>query len=59
VRADAIERALARATGDAPRRLAQAQAELRCGTSCGSCLPRLRQMAESAAASSGVGAPVA
>jgi assimilatory nitrate reductase catalytic subunit len=40
--------ALAAATGDAGARLAQAQATLRCGTNCGSCLPKLRGLAQQA-----------
>nr|WP_316641223.1 molybdopterin-dependent oxidoreductase [uncultured Roseateles sp.] len=35
---------LGRATGDAGTRLATLQAELRCGTQCGSCLPSLRRL---------------
>ena len=41
--------ALAAAEGDPAQRLAQAQAQLRCGTHCGSCLPRLRRLAQAAA----------
>jgi assimilatory nitrate reductase catalytic subunit len=41
--------ALAAADGDAPTRLACAQAQLKCGTNCGSCLPRLRKLAQAAA----------
>jgi assimilatory nitrate reductase catalytic subunit len=41
--------ALAAADGDAPNRLACAQAQLKCGTNCGSCLPRLRRLAQAAA----------
>ncbi|MFL6677237.1 MAG: bacterioferritin-associated ferredoxin, partial [Burkholderiaceae bacterium] len=40
--------ALAAASGDAGARLAQAQDRLRCGTNCGSCLPRLRGLAQQA-----------
>ena len=40
--------ALAGASGDAAQRLAQTQAQLRCGTNCGSCLPALRRLARSA-----------
>ena len=38
--------ALAAAAGDAAQRVAQAQAQLRCGTHCGSCLPHLRRLAQ-------------
>ncbi|KNZ33722.1 MAG: nitrate reductase [Methylibium sp. NZG] len=37
--------ALANASGSAEARVAQLQATLKCGTSCGSCLPALRTMA--------------
>jgi assimilatory nitrate reductase catalytic subunit len=37
------------AVGDAPMRLARVQATLRCGTSCGSCLPQLRRLAHASA----------
>jgi assimilatory nitrate reductase catalytic subunit len=40
--------ALEAATGDARERLAQCQAQLRCGTNCGSCLPHLRRLAQQA-----------
>jgi len=40
--------ALAAAAGDAGARLAQVQDKLRCGTNCGSCLPRLRGLAQQA-----------
>ena len=40
--------ALRSAPGDAAQRLAQCQAALRCGTQCGSCLPRLRRLAQDA-----------
>ncbi len=40
------EAALAAATGDAAQRIAQTQAQLRCGTNCGSCLPHLRRLAQ-------------
>ncbi len=48
VREDAIKACLAR-HADAPpsERLAHLQATLRCGTSCGSCLPTLRRWAQS------------
>jgi assimilatory nitrate reductase catalytic subunit len=35
---------LARGSGSEPERLAQLQAELKCGTNCGSCLPALRTL---------------
>ena len=41
--------ALATAQGDSAQRLAQVQAQLRCGTNCGSCLPHLRRLAQEAA----------
>jgi len=41
--------ALAAAPGDAAQRLAATQAQLRCGTQCGSCLPTLRRLAAAAA----------
>ena len=37
---------LAAATGDPAQRVAQTQAQLRCGTNCGSCLPHLRRLAQ-------------
>lgn len=40
----AITATLARYQGCAEARLAQLQAELRCGTNCGSCLPELRRI---------------
>ena len=42
VREDRIEEVLARTGGDARERLQALQAELACGTECGSCLPELR-----------------
>jgi assimilatory nitrate reductase catalytic subunit len=42
--------ALAAAVGDAPMRIARVQATLRCGTSCGSCLPQLRRLAQESVA---------
>ncbi|HEX4509873.1 MAG TPA: molybdopterin dinucleotide binding domain-containing protein, partial [Burkholderiaceae bacterium] len=41
--------ALKAADGDSSQRLARAQSQLRCGTNCGSCLPRLRRLAQAAA----------
>ena len=41
--------ALASIEGDPAQRLAHAQAQLQCGTNCGSCLPRLRHLAQEAA----------
>jgi assimilatory nitrate reductase catalytic subunit len=38
--------ALAAATGDPAQRIARIQAQLRCGTNCGSCLPHLRRLAQ-------------
>ncbi|MEP6506073.1 MAG: hypothetical protein ABJD97_22245, partial [Betaproteobacteria bacterium] len=48
--------ALATASGDAAQRLAQTQAQLKCGTNCGSCLPVLRRLAQAA---EGAGATMA
>jgi assimilatory nitrate reductase catalytic subunit len=45
----AASAALASADGDPAQRLAQVQARLQCGTNCGSCLPRLRRLAQEAA----------
>jgi assimilatory nitrate reductase catalytic subunit len=42
--------ALEAAVGDAPMRIARVQAALRCGTSCGSCLPQLRRLAQASVA---------
>jgi assimilatory nitrate reductase catalytic subunit len=39
-----IEAALSRCDGAPEAQLAQLQSELRCGTNCGSCLPKLRSM---------------
>ncbi len=39
-----IEAVLARCDGAPEAQLAQLQAELKCGTNCGSCLPKLRSM---------------
>jgi assimilatory nitrate reductase catalytic subunit len=41
--------ALAAAAGSAAERVAATQAALRCGTNCGSCLPRLKALAQEAA----------
>ncbi|MFL6696519.1 MAG: molybdopterin-dependent oxidoreductase [Vitreoscilla sp.] len=49
VSVDAATSALAAAEGDSAQRLVQVQAQLRCGTNCGSCLPRLRRLAQEAA----------
>ena len=51
VGARAIDAALVKATGSAPQRLAALQSALRCGTSCGSCVPQLRARAQASAAS--------
>ena len=40
----AIRACLARAHGSDEERLAQLQAQLRCGTQCGSCVPELRRL---------------
>ncbi|GAB3763307.1 nitrate reductase [Ramlibacter monticola] len=47
VEADAIARHLASSAGPAEARLASLQADLRCGTNCGSCVPELKRMARS------------
>mgnify|MGYP006383663633 CR=1 FL=1 len=39
-----IENSLARCTGAPEAQLAQLQNQLKCGTNCGSCLPKLRSM---------------
>ena len=44
VREDVIRLTLARCSGSPSERLAQLQAEKRCGTQCGSCLPTLRRL---------------
>ncbi len=44
VREDAIRLTLARCTGSPAERLSQLQAQKRCGTQCGSCLPTLRRL---------------
>ncbi|CAM3692007.1 nitrate reductase [Roseateles saccharophilus] len=44
VREDVIRLSLARCSGSPAERLAQLQAEKRCGTQCGSCLPALRRL---------------
>jgi assimilatory nitrate reductase catalytic subunit len=44
VREDVIRLTLARCGGTPAERLAQLQAEKRCGTQCGSCLPALRRL---------------
>jgi len=44
VREDVIRSTLARCSGSPAERLAQLQAEKRCGTQCGSCLPALRRL---------------
>jgi assimilatory nitrate reductase catalytic subunit len=41
-----IEAALPAMPGDAETRLLQLQAQLKCGTNCGSCLPELKRMIE-------------
>jgi assimilatory nitrate reductase catalytic subunit len=46
VSAAAIERTLAHCEGSASERLAALQAELKCGSNCGSCLPELRRMVD-------------
>jgi assimilatory nitrate reductase catalytic subunit len=41
-----IRLTLNRCPGDVNQRLAALQAELKCGTQCGSCLPELRRLAQ-------------
>ena len=48
VTAAQIEQCLAQVSGPPPQRLATLQAELKCGTNCGSCIPQLKRMASSA-----------
>jgi assimilatory nitrate reductase catalytic subunit len=50
-----IRASLAAQAGDAATRLALTQAALRCGTQCGSCLPRLRTLAKEVAAQAPAG----
>lgn len=44
VREDVIRFTLAHCSGSPAERLSQLQAEKRCGTQCGSCLPTLRRL---------------
>ncbi len=44
VREDRIRELLARTPGQPAARIATLQAQLRCGTQCGSCLPTLRRL---------------
>ena len=44
VTAPEIEAALSRFEGDGEQRFASLQAELKCGTNCGSCVPELRRL---------------
>lgn len=44
VTADAIRGVLPHCMGSGEERLAQLQAQLRCGTNCGSCMPELRRL---------------
>jgi assimilatory nitrate reductase catalytic subunit len=48
VTAAQIKQCLAQVGGQPPQRLATLQAELKCGTNCGSCIPQLKRMASSA-----------
>jgi assimilatory nitrate reductase catalytic subunit len=50
VTAPQIEAELTRCSGTPDARLAQLQAQLRCGTNCGSCLPQLRSMVRASSA---------
>jgi assimilatory nitrate reductase catalytic subunit len=43
---DAIVTQLRLSVGDAGQRLQQLQAQLRCGTDCGSCLPALKLLVQ-------------
>ena len=47
VSADAIRGALPRCGGSGEERLAELQAQLHCGTNCGSCVPELRRLIRS------------
>ena len=49
VREDAIRAELSRCAGAPEQRLQQLQAQLKCGTQCGSCLPTLRSLARAVA----------
>ena len=42
----AIADALTRLAGDPAARLSALQAQLRCGTQCGSCVPELRRLVQ-------------
>ncbi len=44
VKEDAIRQALAQHEGDETQRLAALQAQLQCGTNCGSCVPELKRL---------------
>jgi len=44
----AIVQALSRCRGTAEQRLSQLQGALKCGTNCGSCLPELKRLLQSA-----------
>jgi assimilatory nitrate reductase catalytic subunit len=50
VSAGSISACLQRTTGDEASRLSQLQGELKCGTSCGSCVPTLKRMIRDATA---------
>ncbi|MBP8309616.1 MAG: molybdopterin-dependent oxidoreductase [Burkholderiaceae bacterium] len=54
VGARAIDAALTRASGSGSQRLAALQSGLRCGTSCGSCVPQLRARAQAIADNPGL-----
>jgi assimilatory nitrate reductase catalytic subunit len=49
----AIADALSRLAGDAAARLSALQAQLRCGTQCGSCVPELRRLVQGTPAQAG------
>jgi assimilatory nitrate reductase catalytic subunit len=54
VTADAIRGVLPHCMGSGEERLAQLQAQLRCGTNCGSCMPELRRLVRTVAVSATV-----
>lgn len=59
VREDVIRQFLGTASGSADERLTQLQANLRCGTQCGSCVPQLRDLARASASTTAPCPPVA
>ncbi|QJR14045.1 nitrate reductase [Usitatibacter palustris] len=59
VTATAIDTALAGCAGSAAERLASLQAQLQCGTNCGSCMPELRERVAASASADSSGRRVA